>query len=672
MPTISAYPAPSSELDGTELLAGDIASKTSAIPVSMVTAHADRVLKPLNVDGSRAMLAALLMGGYGIKNLGDPVNDDDAVSKKYIADNGSEIVLYSAPGSDFIQTQYNKNQQTYSFADAGCVGDGIADDTTAAQQAIDYCVLHGYELRHTGGIIRTTAPLSITNGLTVRGCGTVPYHVAVDSTFATGSWFLFDHPGVGIDAGNGVLTSGIRLFDFGTVRNQPAPDAVQPSFTATTTANSATLNVTAVTAGVLQVGSIVVGPGIPFGTTIAALGSGAGGAGTYTMSQAATISAAGVAVIATNFVPGNFDYDIKINNAHVIINELMLLNPTKGIDLINGNAGRLTIGTIYGQPLLVGINVEQSLDIFTAQLCDWWPYWQNNLSVHYYTATMRDTLWLQRVDGPMITAIFDIFSRSVIRCSQNANGKTTKLMLGAIYGDGGCRTFWIDNTATAVIAQISLMASQCLGGLTDAQPVVVEGPNCQVDILSFRCDAASKSAISVTGAASYVSIALPTVNNWNADATAAPAFSATGAGSTIRLAVKPITSGGGGAPVYSATGTIEAPDRWATYTPAITVSSGAFTTMGALNFTYKVSGNVVDIDFSMTITTNGSAAGIPSFALPFPATAPACGTSIESAQGRLVSVNILSGAGTAQLRLSDGSYPGASGTTISGSVRYRI
>jgi hypothetical protein len=46
---------------------------------------------------------------------------------------------------------------------------------------------------------------------------------------------------------------------------------------------STTLNVSAVSAGILQVGSVIEGTGVATGTVITALGTGSGGAGTYTV-----------------------------------------------------------------------------------------------------------------------------------------------------------------------------------------------------------------------------------------------------------------------------------------------------------------------------------------------------------------------------------------------------
>lgn len=68
--------------------------------------------------------------------------------------------------------------------------------------------------------------------------------------------------------------------------------------TASTSSNT-TLNITAVSAGVIGVGTRVTGSNIPANTFIVRLGTGTGGTGTYIMSSSATSTTAGVAITST-------------------------------------------------------------------------------------------------------------------------------------------------------------------------------------------------------------------------------------------------------------------------------------------------------------------------------------------------------------------------------------
>jgi hypothetical protein len=61
-------------------------------------------------------------------------------------------------------------------------------------------------------------------------------------------------------------------------------------FTGAIAGGGTSLNVTAVTSGVIQVGMLITGTGVTAGTTITALGTGAGGTGTYTISTGQTVA----------------------------------------------------------------------------------------------------------------------------------------------------------------------------------------------------------------------------------------------------------------------------------------------------------------------------------------------------------------------------------------------
>jgi hypothetical protein len=67
-------------------------------------------------------------------------------------------------------------------------------------------------------------------------------------------------------------------------------------FTANTVDTSATLTISSVSSGIIQIGMAITGAGVPAGATITAFGTGTGGAGTYTLSAAATATASGVSM----------------------------------------------------------------------------------------------------------------------------------------------------------------------------------------------------------------------------------------------------------------------------------------------------------------------------------------------------------------------------------------
>ena len=74
------------------------------------------------------------------------------------------------------------------------------------------------------------------------------------------------------------------------------------SFTGATSGISTTLTASSVT-GTIQVGQVIAGTGIAAGTTITALGTGSGGAGTYTISPASTGTVSGtITIVGVDFL----------------------------------------------------------------------------------------------------------------------------------------------------------------------------------------------------------------------------------------------------------------------------------------------------------------------------------------------------------------------------------
>jgi hypothetical protein len=97
----------------------------------------------------------------------------------------------------------------------------------------------------------------------------------------------------------------------------------------TATIAGTTMTVSAVASGVLHVGQTVQGAGVTLDTIITALGTGTGGAGTYTLSVASTV-AVGVTMFGINFsvLPSTDGAFSGANTVDVIDNYIVYNNPT--------------------------------------------------------------------------------------------------------------------------------------------------------------------------------------------------------------------------------------------------------------------------------------------------------------------------------------------------------
>jgi hypothetical protein len=89
------------------------------------------------------------------------------------------------------------------------------------------------------------------------------------------------------------------------------------SFVGTGSITSSTLTITAVSSGTLAVGSIITGAGIAAGTTIAALGTGSGGVGTYTISNIQTVAST---TINANNGQINLVFDTSYSGMWIVFN----------------------------------------------------------------------------------------------------------------------------------------------------------------------------------------------------------------------------------------------------------------------------------------------------------------------------------------------------------------
>lgn len=124
-----------------------------------------------------------------------------------------------------------------------------------------------------------------------------------------------------------------------------------------------------------------------------------------------------------------------------------------------------------------------------------------------------------------------------------------------------------------------------------------------------------------------------------------------------------------------ATGLLWNNAAWTTYTPTVTSTSGSFTTVSATGRHTRV-GKLAVVQFAVTITTNGTAAGQVVVTAPFGALASSTymGVTRESnATGNMGYAAISSGGGSSFYCANyDNSYMGGTGRLISGTISYEV
>lgn len=377
---------------------------------------------------------------------------------------------------------------------------------------------------------------------------------------------------------------------------------------------------------------------------------------------------------APAWTPNAHDYDIYIDNSDVYLDDMMLLNPTKGVFLTNGNAGRLEINRLRGQAFQTMVRVDTSFDAIKIHNLHQWPFWRDDSNVHAYTMSNLDALYLERSDNPMLTNIFTIFARAGIRFGQNVSGKTSKVHLANADFDRGAFGLFIDSTVTdGVTGQFDNITHQGEGGLAGSKAIFLQGNNSVLDFGNFRSDLADQNALRVDGTGNTINLAGSTVLfNYNQSASGFTAIEGA-SGNTIRIDGKPQIAGGGAGGRYSGAGLIYV-DEWRAYSPTITAETGTITTVGTTVGRFKRFNDTLQFALDVTVTTNGTGAGSVRATVPDKVeTMNAVATGREFAVGgKAVSGSLSVGTTFCAIRNFDNTYPASDGARLIVNGSYQI
>lgn len=270
-------------------VAGDFASQN---PRASLLAGQAALVAPLGglIVGNFAFVTKNVNGetvsqAYASGNeIGFLAREEQALISTYLA--GDSLVVPQG----FMVTLYTEGDFYARFGDGANPGDVVyADETTGAAQSGSGTTSVTGAVGFTGTASLIAAALTLTVATITSGLIEIGDVVS----------------GTGITAGTKItgLVSGVAntvgaVYSLSIAPSDEAAEAV------TTTSN--TLNVTAISAGSLNVGDVISGTGITAGTTITGFGTGVGGIGTYTISGAAVHTASETITVPAGNVATNF------------------------------------------------------------------------------------------------------------------------------------------------------------------------------------------------------------------------------------------------------------------------------------------------------------------------------------------------------------------------------
>jgi len=107
---------------------------------------------------------------------------------------------------------------------------------------------------------------------------------------------------------------------------------------------------------------------------------------------------------------------------NVTIQNVLLVNPYLGIDLATHTSARHLVRGVYGQPLLVGIAVDQCYDIGRIMEIHFWPFWTQNPNLLAFQSTNAVTFDFMRTDWEVVQDVFSWGYCIGARFRASANG----------------------------------------------------------------------------------------------------------------------------------------------------------------------------------------------------------------------------------------------------------
>lgn len=380
---------------------------------------------------------------------------------------------------------------------------------------------------------------------------------------------------------------------------------------------------------------------------------------------------------AANWAPNPHDYDIyAFGCADITIDDVLLLNPTKGIGLFGDpahGAGRMNLYHVRMQAFQIGVMIDATYDVTRIDNLHVWPFWRDDMRVHTYCMNNLDAIYMLRNDNPLMTNVFTIFARAGLRIGQGANGGTSKIHLVNADLDRGVVGIWVDATVTGgTTGQFENITHQGEPGVPGSKGLLVQGNNCQLQFGSFDSAYCHHNAVRVEGSGNKITFSAAKATAFDRSGAGFPAFEALAANTLVFATVPTLVSPGAGG-MFAPQGNIVC-DVWRSFTPVVSSGTGALSACNSAGW-YKVVGDTMHVRFEIYVVKNGAAAGDIRFALPLGvnATNTSIGHGRETAgSGKALTVTALVGSSFALINNYDNTYPGADGYKLVGTLQYPI
>jgi len=380
----------------------------------------------------------------------------------------------------------------------------------------------------------------------------------------------------------------------------------------------------------------------------------------------------------------DFDFDITDAAADIYFDEIVLLNPYKGIQTRRG-AVRVHFNRVRGQPLFSGLEIHQAYDVMWGDQIGFWPFWSNDPNVRQWVRTNGVAFRFFRVDNPKLGVMFGIGYHFTLELGFDADGGPG--LPGGSLSKGYINTLGGDSAAGVIhtiadSANVNLVIDKCYGhsGLvgdwtTNDHLIHDQGTNNRFSFghLELGLQSSGNRLIAMRGTGGKLRASRAEFYRWDESA-ANNAALLVNAGNQITIDdyLTGSTSPGSTAPVVAhnaAGGVLEVP-TWLAYTPTVGAVSGTITTLGTLTNRYQRRRNLLKLSIDVTVTTIGTATGGMTVSLPMSLTAVSVASGIwrNTSTGATGIITALAGAGV----VTFSGFPVADGQRVIGSIEIEL
>jgi hypothetical protein len=166
---------------------------------------------------------------------------------------------------------------------------------------------------------------------------------------------------------------------------------------------------------------------------------------------------------------------------NVTIQNVLMVNPYLGVDFATHASGRHLIRSLYGQPLRVGIAVDQCYDIGRIMDVHFWPFWSNDANVRAFVQNNGVSFDFMRTDWEVVQDIFSLGYAIGARFRASASGAMNGQMSNVNF-DGVDIGLQLLATQPYVIHISNLNIANSGGGANRIGIQALPGTNCDLNV----------------------------------------------------------------------------------------------------------------------------------------------------------------------------------------------